>query len=82
MKALSLRGCPHHTGRAAATWTPASRSVGVAAGPVQGASMKGSPWLKRTDGVRSGAPQRHSEAEELPTPERATCNIWLNFLSN
>lgn len=56
--------------------------VGVATGFVQGASMNSSPWLKRTDGVERGVSLRDPEAEELPIPVRAACNVWLNFLSN
>lgn len=62
--------CHRHVG-------PAPSSVEVVTGPVHVG-----PWLERTDGVRRGASLRDSGAEELPTPARAACNVWLNFLSN
>lgn len=79
-KAPSHQGCPGHTGPTAGY--PCPSLVRVAASPVPGPSVNSSPWLKRTDGARRGASPRDSEAEELPIPVRAACNVWLNFLSN
>lgn len=71
-----------HSTQALLQGTPAPSSARSAGSPVPGPSVNSSPWLKRTDGARRGAPLRDSEAEELPIPVRAACNVWLNFLSN